>query len=359
MLFKIGNEGGNTVEAVPEHELAELGLRERDDLQEWVIEEPRILGEELLVITSEYAGFEDTLDRLDVLALDRDGKLVVVELKRDRADSNTDLQALKYASFCSTLTAEDVQQLYREFHNKRTSDDLSPEEVGDRFASFLQSDEPIVVGESGWAEFELDDRPRVMLAAGDFGTEITSPVLWLNQEYGLDISCVRLSAYERDGDYLVQGQRIIPVPEAEEYMTKRREKQEQQQSSRRPSTFNLLVERGVLREGDELLLNEALFDEEWSPEEADERWDPDDDLWRAIVTGKTGQSNNVRWCYDDKEYSFTGLSRAILREIAGREDPYIGDAFWYWTHPEFDYENLSDLRDAGVTASDRQGQSSL
>ncbi len=78
MLFRI--DGNGAVESVPNHKLAELGLRERDDLQEWVIDEPRILGEGLLVITSEYAGFEDTLDRLDVLALDREGKLVTNEL---------------------------------------------------------------------------------------------------------------------------------------------------------------------------------------------------------------------------------------------------------------------------------------
>ncbi|KAB1196904.1 MULTISPECIES: endonuclease NucS domain-containing protein [Haloferax] len=353
MLFRITGE--SSVEPVPAQKLAGLGILERQDLQEWVVEEPQILGEELLIVTSEYAGFENTLDRLDVLALDRDGKLVVVELKRDRADATTDLQALKYASFCSNLTAEDVQQLYQEFHSKNEAT-LSPEEVGNRFANFVDTDERIPVDETGWATFELDNRPRVVLAAGDFGTEITSPVLWLNQEYGLDISCVRLQAYEHDGGYLVQGQRIIPVPEAEEYMTKRRKKQDTQSTNRRPPTFNLLFERGVLREGDELLFNEAMFGEDWAPAGADERWDPEADLWRAVVTGKPGLSNNVSWCYDDEEYSFTGLTRAILLEISGGDDPYFSNAFWYWTHPEFDYQNLSDLRDAQVTASDRKSE---
>jgi len=99
------------------------------------------------VITSEYAGFEDTLDRLDVLALDRVGKLVVIELKRDRADKTTDLQGLKYAGFCSTLTAEDIQELYRKFHDRRNEDDLSPEEVGERFAEFLETDEAATIDE--------------------------------------------------------------------------------------------------------------------------------------------------------------------------------------------------------------------
>lgn len=351
MLFRIDSNG--TVDSIPTHELTELGLRERDDLQEWVIQEPRILGEELLIITSEYAGFEDTLDRLDVLALDRDGKLVVIELKRDRADTNTDLQALKYASFCSTLTAEDIQQEYREFHNSRDNEDLSPETVADRFADFLETDDVIEISESGWAKFELDDRPRVMLAAGQFGTEVTSPVLWLSQEYGLDITCVRLSAYEQDGEYLVQGQQIIPVPETEEYMTKRREKQDKQQSSRAPRTIEVLLERGVLREGDELLFNETMFEQEWCPDGLEEHWDPDDDLWRAIVTGKQGRNNNVRWLYDDEEYSFTGLSNAVLHEL-GETQWDTSAGYWYWTHPEFDYENLSDLREEGVTAYHRK-----
>lgn len=82
----------------------------------------------------------------------------------------------------------------------------------------------------------------------------------------------------------------------------------------------------------------------------------EEDLWKAVVTGKTGQSNNIRWRYDNEEYSFTGLSQAVLREVADREDPYIGDAFWYWTHLDFDYKNLSDLRDMQVTGQNRSGE---
>ena len=32
----------------------QIGLKERSDLQEWILKHPRILGEELLVITSEF-----------------------------------------------------------------------------------------------------------------------------------------------------------------------------------------------------------------------------------------------------------------------------------------------------------------
>jgi len=223
MIFSLDEEG--RLEDLPERTFSELGFWERKDLQEWIINEPRVLGEDLLIITSEFAGFRDTQDRLDLLAIDRSGELVVIELKRDAADRTPDLQALKYASYCSTLTAEDIQQEYREFHSNRRSENLRPTDVGKQFTEFLTEypDEIIMSGE-GWAEFQLDNRPRILLAAGEFGTEITSPVMWLVQEYGMNISCVRLDVYSDDGDVLISSRQVIPVPETEDYMTKRRKK---------------------------------------------------------------------------------------------------------------------------------------
>jgi hypothetical protein len=210
-----------------EQDLSELGVLERQDLQEWTIEQPRILGEDLQIITSEYANFQDTRDRLDLLALDPTGKLVVIELKRDQADRTTDLQAIKYASYCATLTAEDIQRDYREFWNERDDTELTPEDVGQTFADFLEGiEEEIPLTGDGWAEFELDQKPRILLAAGSFGTEITAPVMWLIEEYGMDITCTKVEAYEHQGRVLLNSQQVIPVAEAEEYMTKRREKQE-------------------------------------------------------------------------------------------------------------------------------------
>ena len=128
---------------------------------EWVIENPGLLDEDLLVVTSEYDGFERTRDRLDVLALDRAGKLAVVELKRDEADRTTDLQAIEYASYCATLTPREVQELYREFWSDRRDEPLRSEDVGGKFADFLNetADEEVSLTEDGWAEFDLDDKP--------------------------------------------------------------------------------------------------------------------------------------------------------------------------------------------------------
>lgn len=133
-----------------------------------------------------------------------------------------------------------------------------------------------------------------MLAAGSFGTEITAPVMWLIEEYGMDITCTKIEAYEHGGHVLLNTQQVIPVAEAEEYMTKRREKQEKQQTTtRRPAAINVLLERGVLKPGEKV-----YFDPDGVPADADREWSEDDEYWWATVTGDTGQSDNVEWEYD-------------------------------------------------------------
>jgi RecB family endonuclease NucS len=53
-------------------------------MENWIVKYPQILGEELLTITTEYAKFDKTNNRLDILAIDTDGKIVIIELKRDK-----------------------------------------------------------------------------------------------------------------------------------------------------------------------------------------------------------------------------------------------------------------------------------
>ncbi len=349
MIFSVDQED-TELEQLQEEEFAELDILERDDLQEWAIEEPRVLGEELLVITSEYAKFADLRERLDIMAIDPDGKLVVAELKRDKADQTTDLQAIKYASYCATLTAEDIQKDYREFWNGRNRDDLTPEDVGETFTEFLNQGviDEIPYMDDGWANFELDDTPRILLVAGSFGPEITSPVMWLIEEYDMDITCTRIQAYRHRDRVILNSQQVIPIPEAEQYLTKRREKQEKQKQSSVTFTLPALLERGVLEEDDIV-----VFDERKAPDESEREWDPEDVYWQARVTGMTGQQNNLEWLENGELYSFTGLTREILNRLVGRDKNKPLNGYAYWTHPEFGNRTLLNLREEDITGDER------
>ena len=111
MLY-IYDKQKKTLESCQETEFKNHGLLERYDLQKWIEQNPDILGEEIFIITSEYDRFDKTNERLDLLGLDKDGNLVVIELKRDDSGKNVDLQALKYAAYCSTLCFDDLVDMY-------------------------------------------------------------------------------------------------------------------------------------------------------------------------------------------------------------------------------------------------------
>ena len=191
------------------------GLLERQDLAKWVESNPSMLGEDLLIITTEYDGFDKTNERLDLLALDTNGNVVVIELKRDDSGKNVDLQALKYAAYCSTLTFDDLVGMYVSYHATAGSN-LSTEEGRRTLLEFIENE-----------DFEeLNDRPRIILVAREFRPEVTASVLWL-RKCDLDITCVKWSPYALPGDCLgLYSSVLIPLPEAKDFVI-RVEKKEQ------------------------------------------------------------------------------------------------------------------------------------
>lgn len=103
----------NRIVRLQEKKFIDLKFSERGHLQEWLANEPMALGEELLIIQKEFDGFDDTKERLDLLALDKDGNLVIIENKLDDSGRDVVWQALKYASYCSTLKKEQIVEIFR------------------------------------------------------------------------------------------------------------------------------------------------------------------------------------------------------------------------------------------------------
>ena len=73
---------------------AGLGVGERSDLQRLLRDNISVLGEDLRIVAEEFGDWTDARRRIDLLALDRTGHLVVVELKRD-SGSHMELQAVR------------------------------------------------------------------------------------------------------------------------------------------------------------------------------------------------------------------------------------------------------------------------
>ena len=197
----------NRLMRLEERRFADLKLREREHLQEWLAHTPEALGEELLIIQKEFDGFADTRERLDLLALDKEGRLVVIENKLDDSGRDVVWQALKYAAYCSNLTRKDIPAIYQKYLDRAGQGGNAEEKLRD----FLEVEE--------FDEVVLNPRneQRLVLIAANFRKEVTAAALWL-LGHGVRAQCFRVVPYSFGEEVFIDLQQIIPTPEAADYM---------------------------------------------------------------------------------------------------------------------------------------------
>jgi len=314
-MILVVDEKQKSFEKVPESTFVSLNIWERQHIQEWIRQAPELLGEELLVVSVEFDRFENSKDRLDLLAIDRQGNLVVVELKRDSYAGYAELQALRYAAMVSSMTIEKLLPYYLAYQKHHLgAENPSQEESLTSIQEFVNSD-----------DFEeLSNKPRIILCSQDFSAEITTTVLWLNQN-GLDISCVRITPHNFQGKVAIVPNRIIPLQEAKQYLIdiQKKEEKEPGRSKYRARTMRILIENNLVNVGDHIYLKNALPSyvnyEEGNPK------------FSATITGKLGQSNAILWDFDSQEYSISALTWQLFKAMhPENKDPggVNGTAHW-------------------------------
>ena len=176
----------------------------------------------MLIIQKEFSGFTDTNERLDLLALDKRGNLVIIENKLDDSGRDVVWQALKYAGYCSSLSKAQIVSIYQDFINKQH--DEPKKDAAEALADFLERDslDEVVLNTA--------QSQRVILVAAKFRKEVTNTALWL-MGFGLRVQCFCITPYKMQNDILLDIRQIIPPPEAEEYMISISEKEREEQTS--------------------------------------------------------------------------------------------------------------------------------
>lgn len=178
-----------------------------------------IKDENLLVLAKEFGkgDFDDTERRIDLLCINKENNLVVIEFKRAKS-VHMELQALRYAAFVSSCTFEDICGIAE--RNGKPLDEIL-NHIG------KEKDE---------APLSFNENTKIILVAEDFSKELTATVLWLGNRYEIDISCVRIHYYNYKGDIILDIDKIIPLPETEDYIIKMRKKETEIKSSSRDRT---------------------------------------------------------------------------------------------------------------------------
>ena len=197
----------NRISRLPQKRFSDLNIREREHLQEWIANQPDALGEELLIIQKEFDGFDETRERLDLLALDKSGRLVVIENKLDDSGRDVTWQALKYAAYVSSLNKTQIIDIYQQYLDRY-------EGGGDAQAQICEFMEVESLEET---VLNPGNDQRMIFIAANFRREVTATVLWLISR-GVQAQCFKVTPYTFSDELMLDIQQIIPTPEAADFM---------------------------------------------------------------------------------------------------------------------------------------------
>jgi hypothetical protein len=308
------------------------GLTERGDLQRLLRDKIEIVAPDTMVLAEEFGSFDESQRRIDLLAIDKDGNLIIVELKRTMTGGHMELQAIRYAAMVSAMTFDQAVEAHERYREQRSMDGDARQVILD----FLEWEEP--------SEDEFAQDTRIVLVAADFSKEITTSVIWLNDRE-IDIRCVRLRPYELDGRFLMDVQQIIPLPEAAEYQILVREKARKERRERKTTreftkfdvTVNGVTTCGLKKRRTALSLIRGLCEQGVNPEVIEERVPWRSNLWRSADGRHDSESfcravaadadaggpafRERRWFIADEELIYSGgrtwaLSKAWSRRTA-------------------------------------------
>ena len=197
--------------------------------------------------------------RSDLTAVDNNGNIVLIEIKRDRNDivhrrEAFEFQAIRYAASYATIDETDdlVKKVYAPYIEKYRSEyelgELTSFELGIRkLNEFLQVND---------AQKNFNEKQRIILVASDFDEQTLSAVAWLNSN-NVDMSCYRLTPYKLNEDIFFYVEKLLPVTNYDDYYVNLMDKSavttvtgDKKITRRSLPKIDLMLEWGVVKEGD-------------------------------------------------------------------------------------------------------------
>ena len=161
-------------------------------LEDWITRDPSILGIDLLILGTQVATAFG--GKIDVLAINAEGDLVVVELKRDKTPREVVAQVLDYASWVKSLTPREIYEIASDYLAR-------PLDVA--FSEHFRVPTP----ES------INANHGMLIVASELDDSSERIVNYLTDEYGVNINAIFFTFFSDAGNEFL-GRSWLANPEA-------------------------------------------------------------------------------------------------------------------------------------------------
>ena len=188
-LWKIKDEKLHSVAAKP--------LNSEEKLEDWLADDISMVSEDLLVIGRQVSS--DLGGVLDLLAIDQNGDLAVLELKRHLTPRDVVAQALHYAAWVRTLTWEQIEEIAANYHHG----DSLEKKFRDQFGESLPDN--------------INTAHQIYIVAAEMDSVSETIVRYLSEEYGVNINVVFFRYFcDADGNEFLGHSWLIEPSEVKE-----------------------------------------------------------------------------------------------------------------------------------------------
>ncbi|EPY2306203.1 hypothetical protein ACXATD_001861 [Clostridium sporogenes] len=240
-----------------------LNLRE-EHIEEFLRKNIEVIFEEetLLVVGKQVVNKEN--GRSDLTAVDENGNLVLIEIKRDVEDIRQrkeafEFQAIRYAaSYAKIKTPDDlVDKIFVSYIEKYKDEfelgELTAYEKASRILNdFLEKNNALKT---------FNSKQRIILIASSFDKQTLSAAAWLIAN-DVDISCFKLSPMKIEDSYFIDINRILPPLSLEDFYVEVDDKKRPTYIAKRDTpitrtTFpgmDKLFEWGIIKSGDAVVI---------------------------------------------------------------------------------------------------------
>lgn len=242
-------------------DFSEYGLKEKD-IEDLLRSHVDLLieDESLLIVGQQVTNSEN--GRNDLVAIDENGALVLIEIKRDASDCKVrkepfEFQAIRYAASLATINSpEELVDLCFVRYIEKYSAEFQLQGLTSREFAIRRLSEFLSAND---IDSEFNSYQRIFLVASSFERQTESAVSWLIKA-GVDVSCFQIAPVELKNDIFLNIEKVIPPKDLDEYLVDFSNKATTSYSIGKKShkkkqylpRMDKLFEWGILKKGDVL-----------------------------------------------------------------------------------------------------------
>lgn len=274
-------------------------------LQRWIEKDVSVISKELIYIGSKIKTDHDK--EIDILAMDYEGDLVIIELKRDLTPRDVVAQSLDYAAYCASLNEDDINKILQKRNVSDTVEDL------------------LLNNNISYEDIEINENQKIIIVGSQID-RITERIVRFLSKRTVQINVVTFTYHkENNNEYVSRNILLEDAEIAESEKAKRK---------REKSFYKKLFENGKLAIGTGVYFKPGA-----------EKIGNNND--KTVIAEINTNGTKCLKYYDGKQYSFSSLRKKIVQDLGidniNTDWGYSSRYEWFTIN---DNKSLSDLEES-------------